>query len=337
MDVLLTIGEFSKMTYLSVKALRHYHDVGLLEPALDRPGDRLPPLLVDQVTTAQAIRRFRDLEMPIDDVRRVLQAPDDSRPATGRSSPISSGCRRSSIRRSRRWRRCRPCSPASAAPARRRRDPAHPHDAGASRRRPRSASPSAASGSSRRSPRCTRRRRDAALAVDRRQRRAVLRRHLRDRRRRGDGVPARRRRPRPRRRAGRLHDGRAASTRARSASSIRPTERSGRSSPSAGSAVPDRSARSISPRPAPTCAGPSSQEQHHDHDTSTTPTTAARPRRHDADPRLDHVRLHRRARRRPVLVGGARPPVPGRRERGLRRCSPAPRRGASCPCRSRSA
>ena len=33
MDVLLTIGEFSKMTYLSVKALRHYHDVGLLEPA----------------------------------------------------------------------------------------------------------------------------------------------------------------------------------------------------------------------------------------------------------------------------------------------------------------
>ena len=31
-DVILTIGEFSKMTYLSVKALRHYHDVGLLTP-----------------------------------------------------------------------------------------------------------------------------------------------------------------------------------------------------------------------------------------------------------------------------------------------------------------
>ena len=38
MDVLLTIGEFSKMTYLSVKALRHYHDVGLLAPALVDPG-----------------------------------------------------------------------------------------------------------------------------------------------------------------------------------------------------------------------------------------------------------------------------------------------------------
>ena len=30
MTVRLTIGEFSKMTYLSVKALRHYHEVGLL-------------------------------------------------------------------------------------------------------------------------------------------------------------------------------------------------------------------------------------------------------------------------------------------------------------------
>jgi len=27
------IGEFSKLTHLSVKALRHYHAIGLLEPA----------------------------------------------------------------------------------------------------------------------------------------------------------------------------------------------------------------------------------------------------------------------------------------------------------------
>ena len=30
---LLNIGQFSRMTHLSVKALRHYHDVGILEPA----------------------------------------------------------------------------------------------------------------------------------------------------------------------------------------------------------------------------------------------------------------------------------------------------------------
>jgi DNA-binding transcriptional MerR regulator len=33
MQVRLAIGDFSRMTHLSVKALRHYHDVGLLVPA----------------------------------------------------------------------------------------------------------------------------------------------------------------------------------------------------------------------------------------------------------------------------------------------------------------
>src|SRR5262245_30871110 len=76
MDVFLTIGEFSKMTYLSVKALRHYHDVGLLEPAAVADATGYRHYTPDQVTTAQAIRRFRDLDMPIDEVRHVLGAPD---------------------------------------------------------------------------------------------------------------------------------------------------------------------------------------------------------------------------------------------------------------------
>jgi DNA-binding transcriptional MerR regulator len=76
-DLLLSIGEFSKMTYLSVKALRHYHDVGLLSPASVDPATGYRRYRVDQVGTAQAIRRFRELEMPIDEVRRVLESPDD--------------------------------------------------------------------------------------------------------------------------------------------------------------------------------------------------------------------------------------------------------------------
>ena len=37
MTVRLSIGDFSRMTYLSVKSLRRYHDLGLLEPAhIDR-------------------------------------------------------------------------------------------------------------------------------------------------------------------------------------------------------------------------------------------------------------------------------------------------------------
>ena len=73
---LLSIGDFSRMTHLSVKALRHYHDVGLLEPAeIDRSsGYRF--YQPSQVATAQVIRRFRDLDMPVDEIRAVLVASD---------------------------------------------------------------------------------------------------------------------------------------------------------------------------------------------------------------------------------------------------------------------
>ncbi len=40
----IAIGDFARMTHLSVKALRHYHDVGLLEPAQVDPWPRLPLL-----------------------------------------------------------------------------------------------------------------------------------------------------------------------------------------------------------------------------------------------------------------------------------------------------
>ena len=75
-DVRLTIGEFAKMSYLTVKALRHYHDVGLLEPVAVDPATGYRSYTAEQVATAQAIRRFRDLDMPIDRIREVLGAPD---------------------------------------------------------------------------------------------------------------------------------------------------------------------------------------------------------------------------------------------------------------------
>ena len=72
----LTIGDFSRMTHLSVKALRHYHQIGLLEPvAIDADsGYRLYD--VEQVSIAQVIKRLRDLGMALDEIGRVLQAPD---------------------------------------------------------------------------------------------------------------------------------------------------------------------------------------------------------------------------------------------------------------------
>jgi DNA-binding transcriptional MerR regulator len=74
----LTIGDFSRVTFLSVKTLRHYHRAGLLEPAeVDRvTGYRR--YTVAQIPVAQVIRRFRDLDMPLDDIGMVLHAPDQT-------------------------------------------------------------------------------------------------------------------------------------------------------------------------------------------------------------------------------------------------------------------
>ena len=44
---LFTIGEFSKVTGLTVKTLRFYHEQGLLNPSRNRSGDRLPLLRRD--------------------------------------------------------------------------------------------------------------------------------------------------------------------------------------------------------------------------------------------------------------------------------------------------
>ena len=72
----VTIGEFSRMTHLTIKTLRYYHRVGLLEPSEIDPRTGYRYYATDQVGAAQVIRRFRDLDMPIDEVRAVLVAPD---------------------------------------------------------------------------------------------------------------------------------------------------------------------------------------------------------------------------------------------------------------------
>jgi DNA-binding transcriptional MerR regulator len=76
MATMLTIGDFSRMTHLSVKALRHYHDMGVLEPAAVDPFTGYRSYDTSQVGSAQVIRRLRDLGMPLDSIAAVLAAPD---------------------------------------------------------------------------------------------------------------------------------------------------------------------------------------------------------------------------------------------------------------------
>jgi len=74
---MLSIGTFSRATHLSIRALRRYHEQGLLVPAgVDRvTGYR--SYRHEQILDAQLIRRLRDLDLPLSAVRHVVDSRDD--------------------------------------------------------------------------------------------------------------------------------------------------------------------------------------------------------------------------------------------------------------------
>lgn len=73
---MLAIGEFSRLTHLSIRTLRRYHDGGLLEPQLVDASSGYRYYSADQIPTAQVIHRLRELDVPLADVRRILGTPD---------------------------------------------------------------------------------------------------------------------------------------------------------------------------------------------------------------------------------------------------------------------
>jgi DNA-binding transcriptional MerR regulator/effector-binding domain-containing protein len=72
----LAIGDFSRATHLNIKTLRHYHRIGLLEPAHVDPDTGHRRYATDQIPTAQVIRRFRSLDMPLEEIHAVIATPD---------------------------------------------------------------------------------------------------------------------------------------------------------------------------------------------------------------------------------------------------------------------
>ncbi len=74
MGDLIPIGRFSRLTGLTIKALRLYDERGLLRPALVdfRSGFRYYG--PDQIPTAERIRELRSIEMPLDEIRALLDA-----------------------------------------------------------------------------------------------------------------------------------------------------------------------------------------------------------------------------------------------------------------------
>lgn len=79
---MLAIGEFSRLTHLSIKTLRRYHEAGLLVPAAVDQSTGYRSYDGSQIPTAQVIHRLRELDVPLVDVRRIIESTDpDSRAA----------------------------------------------------------------------------------------------------------------------------------------------------------------------------------------------------------------------------------------------------------------
>ena len=77
----LTIGEFATLSHLSVRTLRRYHQAGLLEPAAVDPFTGYRYYSAEQIPPAQVIRRLRDLDVPLAEVKAILATGDPQRRA----------------------------------------------------------------------------------------------------------------------------------------------------------------------------------------------------------------------------------------------------------------
>src|ERR1700723_722225 len=70
----MTIGEFSRRSQLSLKALRLYERLGLLRPVAVDPGNGYRRYHEGQLYTARLIIMLRLLDMPLSEVGRVVAA-----------------------------------------------------------------------------------------------------------------------------------------------------------------------------------------------------------------------------------------------------------------------
>lgn len=75
-DGFLRIGAFSRASSLSVKALRSYHDMGLLVPAAVDPATGYRSYAAAQLVEATTIRRLRQLDVPLQAIREVIESGD---------------------------------------------------------------------------------------------------------------------------------------------------------------------------------------------------------------------------------------------------------------------
>jgi protein phosphatase len=72
---LLTIGEFSRASRLSAKALRLYDELGLLRPVVVDPGNGYRRYAPGQLERARLVAWLRRIGMPLAEIRSVVELP----------------------------------------------------------------------------------------------------------------------------------------------------------------------------------------------------------------------------------------------------------------------
>jgi len=77
-DMLFSIGEFSRVTGLTVKALRFYHEEGVLAPARIDAVSGYRYYAARQVEVARAVTLLRRLEFPVKEIRAILARQGDA-------------------------------------------------------------------------------------------------------------------------------------------------------------------------------------------------------------------------------------------------------------------
>jgi DNA-binding transcriptional MerR regulator len=72
---LIPIGQFSLLTRLTVRALRLYDKLGILVPAHVDPDTGYRYYTAEQAQVASEIGRLREIDLPLEEIRDVLETP----------------------------------------------------------------------------------------------------------------------------------------------------------------------------------------------------------------------------------------------------------------------
>lgn len=70
----LTVGQLARRAGLTTKALRHYDRIGLLHPHSVDPTNGYRRYAVNQVEQARLVGLLREVDVPLEQIRRLLQA-----------------------------------------------------------------------------------------------------------------------------------------------------------------------------------------------------------------------------------------------------------------------